>query len=317
MDDNINTPEAVTAIIDFAKARTEPQIQRFEDPEKVAPDVVAVIGHDAHGATKIDPINFNRDTYRERPIRRKGTITTTTLDSFVALVNRQSGEDSVIFADDSARPSMTAVLNFHEAGDGGEPAWGDDRITYAFPLSEEWIAWTSKNKVKFEVAEFAEFIENRLFDIGEQGSAGSITQRFAAASGVSLAGPQAIRNLSKGLSVRVEHKVARVVNLQSGEGRMEFSEEHKGDDGTPMSVPAAFHIMIPVFKSGALYSIPVRLRYRTGGGKVIFFFEIHRAELFLLDAVNEALAIVRRAEDATKGTAQQPGCGLPVFMGSI
>ena len=77
-----------------------------------------------------------------------------------------------------------------------------------------------------------------------------------------LSSPQALKGLSKGLSIRVKHKVSRIVNLQSGEGCMEFSEEHKGDDGQPLTIPCAFHILIPIFRGGAKYSIPVRLRYR-------------------------------------------------------
>jgi uncharacterized protein YfdQ (DUF2303 family) len=307
------------AIIDFARRRTEPLTLTFKDPEGIAPDTVMIVGHDKDGGSSFHTVNFGRDAYRAKPIRRKGTITTTTLESFVALVNRQSGDESVIFADDGEKPSLAAVINFHEEGGDGAPAWCDDRVVYPFPLSDEWKAWTEQNRKPMDQASFAEWIENRLFDIAEPGSAGAIAQRFAEAAGVKLSGPQALRGLSKGLSIRVEHKVSRIVNLQSGEGRMEFSEEHKGDDGQPLTIPCAFHILIPVFRSGARYSIPVRLRYRTGGGKVSWFFELHEPHTFREDAVNDALAIVRRepTHKAKDGEPYEPpGCGLPVFMGA-
>ncbi len=100
---------------------------------------------------------------------------------------------------------------------------------------------------------------------------------------------------------------------------MEFSEEHKGDDGQPLTIPCAFHILIPVFRGGPRYSMPVRLRYRTGGGKVSWFFELHEPHLFRLDAVTDALTIVRRepTHKAKDGQPYEPpGCGLPVFMGA-
>lgn len=316
---NIDAHGDAHAVIEFARKRTEPTIREFTDPEGIAPAEHVVIGHDANGATTTARVLFERDAHRKRPLRRKGSIGVTTLESFIALTNRQSGEDSVIFADDGEEPRLTAVLNFHGTGELGAPAFCDDRIVYRFPLSDEWKRWMSTKGQKYEQAQFAELIENWLFDIGEPGSAGAITERFAEAAGVKLSGPQAMRGLSKGLSIRVEHAVSRVVNLQSGEGRMEFSEAHKGEDGGPLTVPAAFHILIPVFRGGPKYSIPVRLRYRTGGGKVVWFFEVHEPHLFRLDAVNEALEIVRRDEDATKdaaGLEQKAGCGLPVYMGA-
>lgn len=306
------------ALIEFARKRTEPIQAQFKDPLGIAPDVHAVIGHDLNGGTQLHVIGFDRDgAWRDRPRRRKGAIVVSTLESFIALVNRQSGEQSVIFADDGESPKLTAVLNFHEPGTEGFPAYCDDRIVYPFPLSDEWTAWTEKDGDKLDQAEFAEWLENHLFDIGDPGSAGAISQSFAEGAGVKLAGRQALLALSKGLSVRVEHRVARSVNLQSGEGRIEYSEEHRDEDGGPLIVPAAFHIVIPVFRGGSRYSIPVRLRYRTSGGRVSWFFEIHRKELFMLDAVTDALAIVRKQEDEVDAAGSPtPGCGLPVYMGS-
>lgn len=315
---NIDAHGDARAVIEFARKRTEPTIYEFTDPEGIAPAEHVVIGHDANGATTTARVLFERDAHRKRPLRRKGSIGVTTLESFIALTNRQSGEGSVIFADDGEQPKLTAVLNFHGEGELGAPEFCDDRVVYEFPLSDEWKRWTGTKGKLYGQAEFAELIENWLFDIGEPGAAGAISQKFAEAAGVKLAGPQALRGLSKGLSIRVEHTVSRVVNLQSGEGRMEFSEAHKGDDGQPLNIPAAFHVLIPVFRGGARYSIPVRLRYRTGGGKVSWFFELHEPHLFKLDAVNDALEVVRRDEDAVKaadGAEQRPGCGLPVFMG--
>ncbi len=309
--------EGVEPLLEFAKERTAPRIEVFKDPLEIAPDAHAVIGHGASGETTVTFIDLKRDQWRDRPRRRTGKIKVTTLESFIALVNRQSGEQSVIFADDGPAPELTAVLNFHEPGEDGQPEFCDDRIVYQFPLSDEWKAWIGRNGQRFEQTEFAEWIENHLFEIGDPGSAGDISTAFASESGVQLAGRQKLLGLSKGLSVRVEHRVAKSVNLQSGEGRIEYSEEHKDDSGGPLIVPAAFHLLIPVFRGGARYSIPVRLRYRTGNGKVSWFFEVHRADLFLQDAVNDALKEVREQEDAKDPTGNPtPGCGLSVYMGA-
>jgi len=115
--------------------------------------------------------------------------------------------------------------------------------------------------------------------------------------------------------VRVEERVAKSVNLQSGEGVLEFSVEHQdAATGAPLKVPAAFHIRIPILRGGPTYSIPVRLRYRVGGGKVSWFFQMHRPELFLLDAVDASIERVKLDADAAK--PEESGCGLPVYMGN-
>ena len=309
-------PQGASAIIEFAKDFTQPHIETFKDPEGITPDVVAIIGRDQDGATSTAVLGFARDAYRKRPLRRKGTIATTTLDSFIALTNRQSGEQSVIFADNGERPSLTAVINFHAPEADGLPEFCDDRVSYAFPLSTEWTAWKGKDGKQMGQQEFAEWVEDRLFDIGEPGSAGEISQAFAAAASVTLAGPQTMLGLSKGLAIRVEERVAKSVNLQSGEGMLEFSVEHQdAATGAPLKVPAAFHIRIPILRGGPTYSIPVRLRYRVGGGKVSWFFQMHRPELFMLDAVDASIARVALDSDMTKPPADI-GCGLPVYMGT-
>lgn len=310
-----DTQDIATPIIEFAKKWTPPTIGPFKDPEGIAPDVIAIVGRDKEGATSTSVLNFSRDAYRKRPLRRKGTIATTTLDSFIALTNRQSGESSVIFADNGDRPSLTSVLNFHAPDVAGLPEFCDDRVSYAFPLSTEWTAWKGQDGKQMEQKQFAEWVEDRLFDIAEPGSAGEISQAFAAAAGVALAGPQAMLGLSKGLAVRVEERVAKSVNLQSGEGILEFSVEHQdAATGAPLKVPAAFHIRVPILRGGPTYSIPVRLRYRVGGGKVSWFFQMHRPELFMLDAVDASVKRVALDSDMTK--PEMSGCGLPLFMGT-
>lgn len=309
---NIKASEA-EAIIAFAKARCEPQVLKLEDPcGDIGEHMPVLLGSDGRASSLKGLI----DEWRARPVRRKGCATATTLASFVELVNRDRGDNSVIFADDGADPSLTAVLNYHGAGGADEEAsFLDDRVRYAFPLSEEWKAWTAKDGEPMGQGAFAEFLEDNLLDIGEPGSAGAITEAFCRSLGVTLAGPQKLLGLSRGLSIRVEQKVAQIVNLQTGEGRLTFEETHREEFGGALTVPAAFHIRIPVFRGGAIYSIPVRLRYRASAGKITWFYEIHRAELFLQDAVNDALVVVRRAEEH-EVPGEAPGCGLPVYLGS-
>jgi uncharacterized protein YfdQ (DUF2303 family) len=311
---NVNTYSDARSIIEFARERTEAKLVAVEATGPGVPHTFPAV-FDRSGSL----VSVRRlvDEWRERPARRSGRIVAHDIASFVALVNRDSGENSVIFADAGERPKLVAVLNFHAAGHGGEPAFCDDVIEYPFPLSDEWEAWVGSNgeaKKKGQAA-FAEFIEDRLFDIGEPGAAGNIAKAWAEKLGVSLAGPNALMQVPKGLSVRVEETVRNVINRGTGEVSFVFTTEHKDGDGLndTVKVPSAFHIRIPILRGEVTYSIPVRLRYRAGGGKISWFYEMHRPELFLLDAVNDAIARVRAPEDAVDVASR--GCGLLVVMG--
>ncbi len=298
------------SIIKFAESRTLPQLMTVAAGDITAPAYV----HPRSG--DLQSLKTLVDQWRPHPERRKGTIVASTIESFVALVNRDSNENSVIFADNSDEPKLVAVLNFH-AADGGTPAFCDDRIVYSFPLSEEWEAWNAVDgeSHKMNQAAFAEFIEDRFFDIGEPGSAGSTSSAWAEKMGVKLAGPQELMRVSRGLSIRVEETVRNVIKRDSGECEFVFTVENKDSaDGGTVKVPSAFHIRIPVLRGEGPYSIPVRLRYRAGGGKISWFVELHRPELFLLDAVNAAIQRVNGPEDAADVSSR--GCGLLVVMGT-
>lgn len=292
----------IKPLLDFAAARTTPQQVTITAPG-VEPFPAFVTG----GGSLTSTASLVAEQ-RLTPRRRKGQICLTDVGSFVDLVNRDGLPGSVIFANDREAPSLTAVLNYH-GEHGADPAFCDDRIVYPFPLSEEWQTWSRCSKQPMPQQAFAEFIEANAFDVGTPAEAGTTTATWAERGGVRLAGPSEMMGVSKGLSVRVEETIQNHTRLESGEIRMEWSTEHKGHDGQAIKVPAAFHLLIPILHGGARYSIPARLRYRAASGKVTWFYELHKPEFFLRDAVREVVERVGAARDAG-------GCGLPIYMGT-
>ena len=292
----------IKPLLDFAQARTTPQQVTITAPG-VEPFPAYVTGDG-----KLASVASLVDEQRLTPRRRKGEIRLSDVWSFVELVNRDARPGSVIFASDRESPSLTAVLNYH-GEHGADPAFCDDRIVYPFPLSDEWKTWTRSSKRSMGQQEFAEFIEANAFDVGGPAEAGATAATWAERGGVRFAGPAEMMGVSKGLSVRVEESVQNHVRLESGEVRMEWSTEHKGHDGQAIKVPAAFHLLIPILHGGAQYSIPARLRYRAANAKVTWFYELHKPEFFLRDAVREVVERVGGAKDAG-------GCGLPIYMGT-
>lgn len=266
--------------------------------EQIADILVLPAGKTAQGIKKF------LDEYRDRPERREGTATLTTLDSFIEHVNRHKDDNSAVFVDvaNTKDPKLVAVIDYNEAGPKAQARFRRHQAIYQFPVSDEWKAWTGC-KDQMAQAAFAEFLEERIVDIMDPSAVGKAAKEFADTVGIKLAGPSRIMELSRGLSVRVNSKASNAINLSSGEGQVSFEETHQGQDGGPINIPGGFVIGIPVFRNGAPYSIPVRLRYRVQGGAVVWWFSLQRVDRVWDDAVGEAASA---AKDKT---------GLPVFFG--
>jgi hypothetical protein len=107
------------------------------------------------------------DTRAERlakgPRRIEGTETAETLGSFVALVNRHGSTHTVTFAKGGGAPTMTAVVDYHEASDGAsgpQSAWRGQKVHYPFPFSPQFKAW-SDGKMRSKL-DFVAFVEDRI-----------------------------------------------------------------------------------------------------------------------------------------------------------
>lgn len=257
-----------------------------------------------HGRT-IQSVRPLLDEYRVRPERKQGFVRLTTVDSFVEYVQRHKGYgDAVIFCDerDPSRPLLRAVFDAHERSTPelrGAADWQGFGALYEFPRAAEWIAWTSLSK-EYSQSEFAAFLEDRIGDVVEPGES---VRAYAASIGAQLAGAARLLELSRGLSVHVGGKVAQSVDLGTGEKSIQFEESHKDASGAPIKVPGAFAIGIPVFRLGALYQLPVRLRYRVQSGTVWWSLAVQRADRALDLAIGEAAARV------------QTETGLPLYRG--
>lgn len=246
------------------------------------------------------------DLYLPHPERRTGTSLHTTLNSFIASTDRFKDEGTAIFLNDldRSKPVMVAVFDYHEHQvEGGHARFGQHRAQYDFPLSDEWTAWTEADGAKMSQTDFAEFLEDRIADVLAPESAGPTLKAHAATVGINLATPARLLELSKGLAVSVDKRVAQAVNLSTGESQFNFVETHNDKDGAPLKVPNGFAIGVPVFRNGVRYPVPVRLRYRITGGSVVWTISLSNTDKYFEDAISEAAELV-----ADKTT-------LPVFRG--
>lgn len=295
----MSTESENKAIIDAARRYGEVELIGIGSAE--APVDIASVPE----GRKLENIKPYLDKYLKAPERKTGTATFTTPDSFIGHINRTKDTDSVVFVDDNpAGPSMLAVYDYNRTGGEGAPRFGDHRAKYSFPLSDEWKAWKKVQESPLEMAAFAEFLEDRIVDVILPAEAQDRVKEFAVNLGLTLATPQQLMTLSRGLKVNVESQVASAQNLSSGEAQISFSEKHKDEGGGDLRVPGGFAISIPVFRGDAAYHVPVRLRYRVAGGRVLWFVSLHGVDALFSDAIELA------REKVAKETS------LPTFFGS-
>ena len=273
----------------------------LDEPIEGLPEKIPLLVNKQTGALTSLRDLFER--HRTRPERKTGTAKATTLESFIALTERHKTEDSVIFADaDWKKPSLTAVIDYHEDAHGGDAAHGKHRIHYSFPLSEEWSAWIGRDGKPMSQADFAEWIEDHITELATPTEAEA--EKCLAQFGFKTAAPNELQALSRGLQVRVETRVKSNVVLQTGEGVIAWEEDHKDNLGNKFVIPGLFILSIAPFFLGDPCRIPVRLRYRVRDGVTSWHFHIYRPDIFITEQV-------RRDLDLAASTL-----GLPAYQGT-
>jgi uncharacterized protein YfdQ (DUF2303 family) len=244
------------------------------------------------------------DALRTTPERRAGTAKFSSLASFCEHANRFKDEHSAIFAlDTPGAPQLVSVLDYHEKTAAGTPRFGMHRGHYAFPLSDEWNAWKARDQKPMDQRAFAEFLEDRIVDVIDPENVGAQTLQLAEQLKLTLASPSRLMMISRGLSIRVDQKIVQATNLSNGEVQLTYEEVHRDAANAPLSIPSAFVIGIPVFRSGDRFQLFVRLRYRAAGGGVAWSVQLHRTDLVFQRAFEDA------CEEARELTE------LPLFYG--
>jgi uncharacterized protein YfdQ (DUF2303 family) len=257
----------------------------------------------------VEDLSLLFEKYRLYPARKSGQAVAQTFESFCNLVNRHKTPDSAVFADTNwQKPTLTAVIDYHEQKSAGAAANGKHRVHYAFPLSEEWRAWVASNGKPMEQREFAEFLEDRVPELSAptEAEAALFEREFA----TKVATPAQVVELSRGLRVHVESKIKNQTTLQTGEGQIAWEEVHNGEDGKPLKVPGIFLLSIAPFYQGDKIRIPVRLRYRPSGSKIVWMYQIYRPDQAITDHVSATL------KDAARLTELPTFEGTPEMSGS-
>jgi uncharacterized protein YfdQ (DUF2303 family) len=255
----------------------------------------------AGGGSRVESIKSLLDAWRTAPEHIKGTAAADTLDAFVALVNRHKDDGSVLFGDlNVTAPVFTAVIDYH--GLDHAPRFGQHRIAYKFPVSPEWTAWQAANGKTLSQSEWAYFIEEHVAELASPLDA-EVTE-FEMLFHTKIATPSELVTMSRGMQVAVEARVKEIRNIQSGEAEIIYDEVHRDGSGAKLVVPGLFVIKIPLFIGADPTRIIARLRYRKHDSKIVWFYQLYRADAVVRAELQNAF------DDAAKET------NLPAYEGS-
>lgn len=301
------TGDAVRALHETAGDLHRALVSGVNEPDT---DTRAIVIAKPNGEVVPLPASFF-DDYREHPKHRHGTAVLTRIESFIDHVNRFKDDRSAIFADDSlTKPSLTAVIDYHEAGSYNDvdPAFNKHRAHFAFPLAPEWKTWLAQNGKSMRIHEFAEFLEENFVHVEQVLDFMTLNADIQHLIGLigreAVATPTKLLKLSQGLTIHENAQVANHKDLSSGESEISFKTEHTDELGQKINIPKLFILNIPVFARGDLYRVAARLRYAVRAGVVTFTYE-----LWGIDRVFE-MAFVEACGKAAEET------GLPLFYGA-
>lgn len=316
-----NRESEARAISELALNLGKPEVITAFDEGPHGKPVNVIVLPDQNGGKRVESLQTHFEEYREEPLWRTGVASFQELDSLVAHANRFSNKDSALFAVVAGTVRViTAIYDYHDRVNPEDGEELDERKPLprnmwhrgkcALDISDELRAWMDQENTVMDVREFAEFLEDRILDVmappdlsGEADAELRDTVEKLGGKGA-LCGPTKLMELSRGLQVNVDSRVKNKQVLASGEVELQFEEEHKDSAGKPLKVPSLFCIAVPVFQSGGLYRIVVRLRYRVAAGRVSWFYKLHRLEKVVDHAWTEA------CDYASEKT------GLPLFKGA-
>ncbi|ANU65070.1 hypothetical protein A4V04_00560 [Burkholderiales bacterium YL45] len=229
----------------------------------------------------------------DRPKRITGITEFNEPESFCSFVKDYLTKDSSLYmkADlDKLTFKVLAVFNDNKRETSN---WCDQRAYYVPCFSPEWKEWNQNNATKLNQVEMAEFIENHIEDIYSDRD-----------KGVSAAEVyEAVSNLHDCRNVTFSSRV----NVSNGMASFAYTEKTGGEK--KLEVPTEFLIAIPIFASGQLHSIRVKLRYRINRntGELTLWFELMQIQ-----------KVFKRAIDTVADSIKKELKGqLPIYTGAL
>lgn len=264
------------SVIEVAREAERAGFLTAVDPNQVH------VYRDEHGYT----VPLSLDHFRERPIRIEAQPRFYDVPSFVAYLDRHSGDrEALTIWADRGQSQIEAILDSHTPGG---PSWQRHRAYLFLKRSSEWLTWTGEDGVMVSQQEFAEFLEDNLADIVDPPAAQLL---------------EVVTTLSA--TTKVEFKSG--VRLDNGQIKVQYEETMSARAGQKgnLEIPYSFSLGIRVYQAGDPYRVNARLRYRIEHGALRLGFVLERTDDVMEAAFNETVLKLREALD-----------GHPVYLGA-
>lgn len=213
-----------------------------------------------------------------QPLRKRGTVTLLSIDSFIRFVNEHKRASSRVFTKEGR---FVAVLDFHPAGEKGSE-WGEFRALFNSNFSEQWLLWNNFDGKFFQQRPFAEFIEENISDIIEPK-------------------PAEMLDISRTLEAKKDVVFKQATRLDNGDNSLRYEETTAAKAGAngDLEVPKTIALSIPVFFGMAPETVGLRLKFQIDNGRLTLKYEIIRKKEFLELAAQKLIARVN-SECSTK-----------------
>jgi uncharacterized protein YfdQ (DUF2303 family) len=252
-----------------------------------AHEIVSVPGGAPVLLTREDARVLDLTPYMDLPRRTAQVVTLLSPEDFAAYVLRFKGENSVVFADETAGV-FVGVIDYHKpaTAEARGAEWLSHKALYAAPFSPEWLTWTNADKQPMDQESFARFIEDNYTNITQpsHGEMIEVSRRLEVSKGVNF---KSSKRLADG---QVEFQYVESVDASAGS----------------VKVPDEFILALPVFRSGVTYEVRARLRYRLAGSQLTMWFELIRPDRVRDHAMTEVTKVVRGLLDE-----------VPLYLGGL
>lgn len=240
------------------------------------------------------------DAYAEHPRHIEAKRVVGDAESFVRYVTKHVVDGHTEVYADVPSSSVVAVLDSHDAGQGG---WQKHTARLELRKTKSWEAWEKVDGVLLQQTEFAEFIEQQALDVRSPETAVliEIAQSFQAKTSVDFEGGE---------------------RLDSGQVRLEYKETVTAKAGQKghIDIPNELELLLRPYIGGPVYVVYARFRYRLRGSQLGLGVVLTRPTEILDAAFADIVTEIRDGKTVVKGdekTVVHEGIptSVPVYSG--
>lgn len=241
-------------------------------PKDLAVNTYAVVPS-SYSIEDLTPI---AEKHLPHPRQKKATVEMTDCGSFVRYFKAHF-EDmrSVIFADSENRV-FTAIFDYHGTGSESAAGWQRHKAKYQLSPTPEWAAWLTKDRIKMELRDFAEFLQENASDCVKPPAAAMI-------------------DIARGLNIKRSVNFSNGIELANGQVQLNYQESIEGTVAAgSVKFPEEFTINVAPYVGTQPRNVGAWLRYRLDGAKVTFYYELKRKEKVAEEAFLSALKTIEQ-----------------------